>query len=403
MTGGPEIVQTEPRLRSGPRGGSPGVNEINRRTGFVWSERFAWHDHGPSGGPVPAYGWIQPEPHIESVDTKRRLLSLLDACGLLGDLDRLTPRPATVDEVCRFHQRGYVERIRELSAANGGDAGFGTVFGPGSYDVALLAAGGCIVAVEAVLDGTIDGAYALVRPPGHHATPESGMGFCIFGNVAIAVMHARATRNVGRVAVVDWDVHHGNGTEHAFYRDADVLTISIHQDGGFPPDTGRLGDRGAGPGSGTNLNLPLPPGCGWGAYDAAFDRVVLPAIRRFRPDLIVVACGFDASGFDPLGRMMLYSGAYRKMTERLVALADELCSGRLVVCHEGGYSTFTVPFCGLAVIEALTGQAARVEDPFEPMIMSMAGQELQRHQAAVIEQAEAAVARVPAPSNANTH
>lgn len=131
----------------------------------------------PPGGPVPAYGWIQPEPHIESVETKRRLLSLLDACGLLGDLDRLTPRPATVDEVCRFHQPGYVERIRELSAANGGDAGFGTVFGPGSYDVALLAAGGCIVAVEAVLDGTIDGRTRSSVPRDTMRRPSRGWGF----------------------------------------------------------------------------------------------------------------------------------------------------------------------------------------------------------------------------------
>ena len=375
---------------------------INRRTGFVWSERYAWHEHGPSGGPLPASGWIQPEPHIESADTKRRFHGLLNACGLLDELVTLTARPATVNEVCRFHDPAYVERIRNLSMNMGGDAGYGTVFGPGSYEIALLAAGGCIVAVDAVLDGSVDRAYALVRPPGHHAMPDSGMGFCIFGNMAIAVMHARASRNVGRVAVVDWDVHHGNGTEHAFYRDADVLTISIHQDGGFPPDTGRAEDRGQGPGSGANLNLPLPPGCGWGAYDAAFERVALPAIRRFRPDLIVIACGFDASGFDPLGRMMLYSGAYREMTLRLVALADELCSGRVVVCHEGGYSTFTVPFCGLAVVEALSGREAGVEDPFERLIMNMGGQELQPHQAAAIEQAAAAVAQVPAPPTADT-
>jgi acetoin utilization deacetylase AcuC-like enzyme len=373
---------------------------VTRRLGFVWNERYAWHDQGPSGGVLPAGGWIQPEAHAESAESKRRLRNLLEASGFIDELTALHARAATEEEVCRFHDRAYVERIRDLSADRGGDAGFGSMFSAGGYEIALLAAGGCIVAVDAVLDSDVDVAYALVRPPGHHATRESGMGFCLFGNVAIATMHARAARGVGRVAIVDWDVHHGNGTQAAFYGDPDVLTISIHQDRSFPADTGAVTERGQGTGVGANINVPLPPGSGRGAYDAAFERIVVPAIRRHRPEMIVIACGFDASGFDPLGRMMLSSGAYRKMTATLLWLADELCDGRLVACHEGGYSTAVVPFCGLAVIETLVGHRSGVEDPFEPLIAGSGGQELQPHQLAMVERAAAAVDGVPAPSGA---
>jgi acetoin utilization deacetylase AcuC-like enzyme len=365
-----------------------------RRVGLVWNERFAWYDHGPSGGPLPAEGWIEPERHVESPETKQRIRNLLEACGFIDELERLAARPATPEEVCRLHERDYVERIRALSAERGGDAGFGTMFGPGGYDIALLSAGGCIGAVDAVLAGDVGAAYALVRPPGHHATRASGMGFCLFGNVAIATLHAREARGVGRVAIVDWDVHHGNGTQDAFYAEGDVLTISVHQDGAFPADTGTLAERGQAGGYGANINIPLPPGSGPGAYDATFERVVVPAIRRHRPDLIMVACGYDGSGFDPLGRMMLQSAAYRDMTTTLVELADDICGGRLVVCHEGGYSTAVVPFCGLAVMEALVGQRSGVEDPFAPLIAGMGGQGLQPHQDAIIEQAAAMVGDV---------
>jgi acetoin utilization deacetylase AcuC-like enzyme len=357
-------------------------------TGFVWHERYMWHDTGAAAGPLAAGGWIEPDTHVENVATKRRLKNLLDASGLSEQLVPLTPRLATTEEVCRFHVTEYVERVRELSEVGGGEAGMLAPVGRGSYEIALLAAGGAIVAVDAVLDREVENAYALVRPPGHHALPETGMGFCLFGNVAIAVRHAREARCIDRVAVVDWDVHHGNGTEAAFYDDPSVLTISVHQDGCFPPQSGPVERAGEGAGEGFNINVPLPPGSGDGAYQATFDRIVLPALRSFRPHLVVVACGFDANGMDPLGRMLLHSSSYRRMTRQLLDVAAETSVGRLVVCHEGGYSNAVVPFCGLAVVEELSGIATDVVDPFLEILEPTVGHELTPQQDARIGEAE---------------
>jgi acetoin utilization deacetylase AcuC-like enzyme len=357
---------------------------------------YGWHDTGTNTGLFPAnpLAGLQPFSHFESAESKKRMHELLAVSGLLERLVPLSPRPATDEEILRVHSRAHLERIKaESTLPKGGDAGDGfSPFGHGGYDIALLAAGGTIVAVDAVLDGDVDNAYALVRPPGHHAVREMGMGFCIFSNVAVAVRHARSARDVGRVAIVDWDVHHGNGTQEAFYDDPTVLTISIHQDNVFPPNSGALDERGDGQGSGYALNVPLPAGSGNGAYLDTIDRVVVPAIRAFRPELIVVACGFDASALDPLARAMVSSSGFRAMTDRLVELAAELCDGRLVMSHEGGYSPVYVPFCGLAVLESLSGVKTVMEDSFAPIVEGFAGQDLQPHQAEIIEQAAALAA-----------
>jgi acetoin utilization deacetylase AcuC-like enzyme len=337
---------------------------------------------------------VEPDRHVESPETKRRFKSLLDVSGLLARLEPIAPRLATEDEILRVHTRGHLERVKKLSAENGGDAGVLTPFGPGSFEIALLSAGGTIAATDAVLDGRVRNAYALVRPPGHHAEPDQGMGFCLFSNVAVAVKHARASRRLARVAVVDWDVHHGNGTETAFYGDASVLTISLHQDNYFPAGRGFPEHDGEGAGKGFNLNLPLPPGSGHGAYLAAFARVVVPALRRFRPEAIFVASGFDGGAMDPLGRMLATSATFRALAQSLMSAADELCGGRLILSHEGGYSTAHVPFCGLAVLEELSGISTGVVDPFLDFFMAMGGQELQPHQDAAIRAVEARLAAI---------
>jgi acetoin utilization deacetylase AcuC-like enzyme len=364
-------------------------------TGFVWHERYMWHDTGRQAGPfdADAAGWLEPDlRHSENPDTKRRFRNLLEVTGLLDQLERVDPRPATEEELQRVHTPEYVASVRERSAAMGGDGGDGaTPFGKGSYEVARLAAGGVIAAVDAVLDGRVANAYALVRPPGHHALADMGMGFCLFGNVAIAAHHARAAHGLDRVAIVDWDVHHGNGTQAAFYGDPSVLTISLHQDNCFPPGSGAVEENGEGAGEGFNVNVPLPPGSGNGAYEAALDRVVVPALQRFRPDLILVACGFDASAMDPLGRMMVTAAGFGRLTAILMDVAVELCDGRLVFEHEGGYSPELVPFCGLATVEALSGvQTDCRATVLQAFPEGFAGQDLQPHQ----EDAIAAAARL---------
>jgi len=357
-------------------------------TGFLWHERYMWHDTRSAGLFLPAGGMLEPDEHAENPRTKRRLKNLLEVSGLYERLTPLSPRPAQEAELLRFHTPAYVAKIREMSAAAGGDAGEFTPFGPGSYEIALLAAGGCLAAVDAIVAGRVHNAYALVRPPGHHAEADRGRGFCIFANVALAALHARAAHGLERIAVVDWDVHHGNGTQAAFWTDPGVLTISIHQDRYYPPETGAVGEVGEGRGRGYNLNVPLPPGSGAGAYRATFERVVLPALHAYRPELIFIASGFDAGATDPLGRMLLHSETYREMTRDLVTVAREVCGGRLLGCHEGGYSTAYVPFCGLAVMEELSGISTGVADPFLEFLQGMGYHELQTHQDAVIRAAQ---------------
>ncbi|HXL78675.1 MAG TPA: class II histone deacetylase [Candidatus Eisenbacteria bacterium] len=356
-------------------------------TGFLWHELYAWHDTGTGASVMPASLTVQPLGHIESAEGKRRIRNLVEVSGLIDHLVQLKPRPATEDEILRLHTREYVERIKKLSSEAGGEAGEETPFGRGSYEIALLAAGGCITAVDAVLDGKVDNAYALVRPPGHHAERDQGRGFCIFGNTALAAMHARQARGLSRVAIVDWDVHHGNGTEHAFYSDPTVLTLSIHQDNNYPPASGAISDTGDGAGRGYNINVPLPPGSGVGAYAATFERVVAPALRAFRPDLILIASGLDASAMDPLASMMMTSEGYRTLTRMVLAVARDVCGGRLVACHEGGYSPAYVPYCGLAIIEELAGIRTGLDDPLLGLLAGFGGQEIQPHQEVVVEQA----------------
>lgn len=314
--------------------------------------------------------------------------------GLWDKLVHIPPRPATEEDILRFHTREHLKRIQELSRSGGGNTGVITVCAPGSYEIAMLAAGGVMAAVDAVLDGEIKNAYALVRPPGHHAMPDEAQGFCIFGNAAIAGKYAFAKKGVSRIAYVDWDVHHGNGTEAGFWTDPNALTISIHQDRFYPADRGLIHQMGEGAGEGYNINVPLPPGSGVGAYITAFERIVIPALYRFKPELIIVPSGFDAGALDPFGRNMMHSKGYRDLTSMLMSSADDLCEGRLVMCHEGGYSRSTVPFYGLAVMEELTGIQTGVDDPFLEMVSAFAGQDLQPHQEQVIERARELLPRI---------
>jgi acetoin utilization deacetylase AcuC-like enzyme len=363
-------------------------------TGFVFHELYLWHNTGNDPLFAPAGLTVQPGEHAENPETKRRMKNLLEVSGLSDHLAMLKPRQATDDELARFHTRAHIDRIRQMSDSGGGDASEMTPFGTGSFEIAKLAAGGAIVALEAVLCGQVKNAYALIRPPGHHAVADLGMGFCLFANAVVAIHHGRAVHGLGRVAVVDWDVHHGNGTQAAFYDDPQTLTISLHADRLYPANSGTLAERGEGPGFGYNLNIPLPPGSGDGAYLDAMTRVVLPALHRFKPDLIVVACGFDASAADPLGRMMVTSDGFARMTALVMQAANALCGGRIMMTHEGGYSAQYVPYCGLAVLETLSGVSTGVVDPFLDHMKGFGQMELQPHQAAAVDAAAALVADI---------
>ena len=341
------------------------------KTGFYTDEMTFWH-----GGTaitmltLPVGGWVQPPSGtvgVDTPDTKRRLLNLLRASGLLDQLDVVKAAPVSKADLLRVHPAGYLQRFKAMSDAGGGSLGIAADFGPGGYEIAAISAGLAKHAVDDVLAGRVANAYALCRPCGHHCLPDEAMGSCLFANIAIAIEAALTAHGPRRIAVVDWDVHHGNGTQGIFYERADVLTISLHQDGCFPFGYGGAEDRGQGAGEGCNINVPLPAGAGHDAYLHAIDRIVLPALHRFAPDLVIVASGLDAGIHDPMGRMMAHSDTFRAMTQRVKQAAEALCGGRLVVVHEGGYSEAHAPFCGHAIVEVVAGVAPIVADPALPV------------------------------------
>ncbi len=335
-------------------------------TGFFWDERCFWHSGGNYALTLPVGGLVQPLSAgslPESPETKRRLKNLMDVTGLSNDLDLQSAAPASFKDLARVHPKDFLKKFKNISDSGGGDLGLRTPFGHGGYEIATLSAGLARQAVRDVLTGDLQNAYALSRPPGHHCLPAWPNGFCLLANIAIAIESAMADGLCNKVAVVDWDVHHGNGTEAIFYDRNDVLTISLHQEYNYPLDTGDIKDRGTGEGVGFNVNVPLPPGCGHTAYLDAMQRIVLPALENYTPDLIVVACGFDAAAFDPLARMLATADTFRQMTRQVMKSAQKHCNGKLVLVHEGGYSEAYVPFCGHAVLEELSGSDNCAEDP----------------------------------------
>ena len=358
------------------------------KTGLVFHELYLWHNTGNHADYVP-YGFpVEPLNHSESPETKRRIKSLMEVSGLLEKLIPIKPRKATKQEILMFHTENHFEHIKSLNETINVDAGISAPTGIGSFDIALLSTGGVIEAIDKVIDGEVNNAYALVRPPGHHAIPDRAMGFCLFGNAAIAGKHALSNRGLSKIAYVDWDVHHGNGTQTAFYKNPNALTISIHQDRNFPTNSGLINENGEGKGKGYNINIPLPPGSGVGAYEASFDRVIIPALEKFDPELIIVPSGFDCGAGDPIGRQMMTSEGFRSITKKMMRVANETCNGKMLMTHEGGYSAATVPFSAHAVIETLAEEDIGIKDPFQRIIGNLGQQELQPHQDKLIKEAE---------------
>ncbi|MEI4486217.1 class II histone deacetylase [Frigidibacter sp. MR17.14] len=340
-------------------------------TAFYTDERCFWHHGGNYALTLPVGGLVQPGGGLpENPETKRRFKNLMEVTGLLAKLDTRSAPPATREDLARVHDGAYLDAFKAASDAGGGELGLRTPFGRDGYEVAALSAGLATAALASVLRGEHRNAYALSRPPGHHALPAFPNGFCLLNNIAVAIRAAQAHGLARRVAVVDWDVHHGNGTEAIFWRDPEVLTVSIHQEFNYPTDTGTAMARGEGRGHGYNVNLPLSPGAGHATYVEAMERIVLPMLRRFEPDAIVIACGYDAGAMDPLGRMLATSDTFRAMTAMVKAAAAELCQGRLVMVHEGGYSEVHVPFLAHAVMEELSGEPIRAADPLAATLIA---------------------------------
>ena len=315
-------------------------------TGYCYDEGFLKHDY-------PG--------HPENADRLRAIISLLDQSIVLDRLTKISVSPASEKEVARIHTQQYIDQVRRLAERGGGHLDPDTYVTVHSYETALLAAGGLLALTRAVLDGQVTNGFALIRPPGHHATAGRGMGFCLFNNIAIAAADALTNTDVKRVMIVDFDVHHGNGTQDAFDTSPDVLFISTHQ---FPhyPGTGRLTEIGRGEGEGTTVNIPLPPGAGDQAYKQIFQDIVWPLARRYDPQLMLASAGFDAHWTDPLAMMGLSLPGYAHIAHELVAIADEVCDGRLVFTLEGGYDSRVLANGVINIFYALLGQY-RINDP----------------------------------------
>jgi acetoin utilization deacetylase AcuC-like enzyme len=364
----PPAPTTEPEIEPSPTV-EPEVNDEGRSdtlvAGFVFDDRYLDHDPGVWNLPGSTQTFPFPETvlHPSNHRLAQRTKQLVDLTGLSQSLVQIAPRMAEVSDLTAYHTSDYVEKVRQIAASGGGDTGVGAPASAASYDVARLAAGGGMAAVDAVAAGTARSVFVNVRPPGHHAVSDMGMGFCIFNNIVIAARYAQRAFGYQRIMVLDWDVHHGNGTQDAFYNDPDVLFISLHQDQLFPPGLGEIDQVGSGNGAGFTVNLPLPPGSGDATYLAAFDRVILPIANEFSPDLVLISAGQDASTMDQLGRMAVTSEGYRQMTQRMINLADAHAGGRLVAMQEGGYSEIYAPYCTLAIIETMAGTRTGIAEP----------------------------------------
>ena len=307
------------------------------------------------------------EPHPETPERIINIKSILEKGDIRNRIDWRDGRHATREEIERFHTPGYVDEVIESEKnAPFRIDGSGTVVNTGTVDAVFAAAGTAIEAVNAVLDTKNLAAYAMVRPPGHHAARTMADGNCIFNNLGIAVETALAS-GCERVAVIDWDVHHGNGTQSGFYDRSNVLTISMHMPlgswGENHPETGEIDEVGEGDGKGYNFNIPLPYGTGDQAYREAMETLVRPAVIEFDPDLIVIACGQDANQFDPNGRNLLSMIGFRDLGRIAWELAEEICNGRLLLCQEGGYAVTYTGFCMYAVAEGILGVSDPMADP----------------------------------------
>lgn len=325
-------------------------------TALFYSPKFLEHDPGPD--------------HPETSNRLKVIVGELSRSSLLrtGKCEYVEPLPARLEDLELVHERDYIKLVEKSCVAGGGILDLGdTVVSPKSYEAAIVAAGALTSAVDMVIDGKAKNAFALVRPPGHHAGPYYALGFCLFNNVAIAASYLLRRRNLERVLILDTDAHHGNGTQEVFYNTNKALYISLHEDPRGFPGTGFVDEIGEGEGIGYTVNVPLPFRTSDEVYERAFDEIVVPISNQFKPDFILVSIGFDGHYTDPVGALSLSIKGYEEIFAKIVNLAGQLCDGRLVATLEGGYSLNFLGKMATAVIAKMANASYRVIDKSPPL------------------------------------
>lgn len=318
------------------------------KVGYIYDPIYLRHDTGS---------------HVEVHQRLEAIMAHLEKTGL-KQLTHVKPRAAAIDEIALVHHRQHISRIQEMALRGGGWLDVDTVMSADSYDAALYAAGGVITGADKVMAGELNSAFALVRPPGHHATYQQAMGFCLFNNIAIAARYALNQYNLDRIAIIDFDVHHGNGTQEAFYEDPKVAYISTHQHPHYP-GTGTIEETGSGKAKGNIVNVPMPIGCGDSEYALVYEKIVKPAVRRFKPQLIMASAGYDAHWADELSMEQLTVTGYAGIARAIRELAEELCQGRVVLTLEGGYNLRALAEAVKGTFDVLLG-SEKIDDTLGP-------------------------------------
>ena len=284
----------------------------------------------------PFYLKHENEPHPENPGRLTAIKEKIQSSKFYNNLTLIQPRKATVEDIAKVHDSGHIRNVEQSCKDGVRNLDADTVICPDSHEAALLSAGAGLEALDKILEGTINNAFCAVRPPGHHAEQNRSMGFCLFNNVGVIARYAQDGKQLGKIFIFDWDVHHGNGTQHSFYKDSSIFYSSTHQYP-FYPGTGGEDETGTGDGLGSNLNLPMQAFSGDTDYLNAIENKLVPAIQKFNPDLIIISAGFDAHENDPLAQIELSTECYGEMTRQLVDVSNDVCEGRIVSMLEGGY------------------------------------------------------------------
>ncbi len=314
-----------------------------KRTGIVRDERYIDH--------------ITDDYHPENPNRLRAIYAMLQRGDMEGQFTEIPPRPATREELEMVHLPSYIDLIASTAGQPSRRLDPDTVASPKSYEVARLAVGGVLEAIEAVLQGKINNAFALVRPPGHHAETNRAMGFCIFNNIAVGAKYVMKMHGMERILIIDWDVHHGNGTQNTFYEDPEVLYLSTHRYGLFYPGTGAPAEVGSGKGEGYTVNVPISPGSGDAEYGNVFLHILKPIALSYEPQLILVSAGFDTYYRDPLGGMEMTERGYARLTNIIMDMAERTCGGKIVITLEGGYDLDGLATSVKGVLRELRGDS----------------------------------------------